>query len=304
MDGKKIVFIVIAVLTLAWFAGGDQKSSTSTSGSLFKLPTFTIAGSQSSGDKSSTIEKELQRANREADSISKEIGQLQIEKESSSLSREISFSSSNARSTDPNTEYLTLSLNNSHNGRVLITGFELRSTASGRGTTIPKGVELPFAGVINEETPIFIKPGDQVIVATSRSPVGYSFRENKCTGYFSQFQRFTPALRKSCPLASDEDEALLPNYFDDKCLDYLQTIPRCTAPFINFDTAFLQSQCKTFIEEKLNYKGCVEEHKSDPDFYKNIWHVYLGRNEELWKQQREVIKLYDLSKKTIGTITY
>lgn len=304
MDGKKLVFIIIVVLALAWFAGGKQENSSSSSGSLFRPPqAFNTAQSQSSNNKVN-LENEIKKANREADAIAKRITQLQIEKESSPLAKNISFFSSNAQSTDPGSEYLTLSLNNSHTGKTLITGFELRSTASSRGTTIPKGVELPFAGVINEETPIFIKPGDQVIIVTGRSPVGYSFRENKCTGYFSQFQKFIPALRKSCPLAKDEDEALLPNYFDDKCLDYLQNIPRCIVPLSNFETAFLQSQCKTFIEERLNYKGCVEKHKNDADFYKNIWRVYLGRNEELWKQKRETIKLYDLNKKTVGTITY
>ncbi len=202
----------------------------------------------------------------------------------------------------PETEYVTFTLNPSHKGKVLISGFEIRSAVTGNGTIIPKGVDLPFAGQVNYESPIFIDPGDKVILVTGRSPTGYSFKLNKCTGYFKQFQNFTPYLPEECPYPLEQNRSI-PGYLKDDCIDYLESIPRCNMPLNNIP-AHLQSECLSIVNEKLNYKSCVENHKNDKDFYKKEWRIYLGRDQKLWKNRREIIELLDLNKKKIGVVTY
>lgn len=287
MKGVPLGFIIIVVLATAWAANETAKEHPS--GSIFAI---SPAPTPSKPEPTAT-------------EIQKEIEKARIAAESSPLSKDISnFYAANRFSTKPETEYLTFSLSSQHEGKVLITGFEIRSPVTGQSAMIGEGVELPFAGVVNVEDPVFISPGDKVVVVTGRSPTGYSFRLNKCTGYFEQFQDFTPSLPRECPRAIDEEQPEPPNAFNDQCLDYIERIPRCTMPLKNTDIAYLQSQCRTFITEQLNYKSCVETHKNDKDFYKKEWRIYLGRSEELWKSKREIIKLLDLNKKTVDTITY
>lgn len=300
----KLVFIGILILAIAWSAAktpapklGNFASNSSQSGNSYKPPSNLPSDTNNIG-------YELGRIGQDANRIQQEIDANKAAAESSKLSRDIYFSSGGAGNTNPDSEYLTFTLSQNHIGKVPITGFELKSLITGRGITIPEAVTLPFAGVINEETPVFINPGDTVVLVTGRSPIGYSFRLNKCTGYFGQFQNFTPYLERNCPLPKDEADDFPPNYFNDACIDYIQSISQCTMPLNNYSTSLLQSQCQSFINEKLNYKGCVDEHKNDPDFYKKEWRIYLGQNEELWKSRRETIKLLDLDKKTVGTLTY
>jgi hypothetical protein len=306
MEGIKLAFIIIIVLAVAWTAAKNPISRPGnsfgfyapSSGGIYTPPSQLPTDTQGIGN-------ELNKINLDANRIQQEIKQNQIAAESSSLYNDIYLYASNAWSTDPKTEYLTFNLNSQHKGKVLLTGFEIRSTATGRGTTIPKGVELPFAGEINAETPIFINPGDTVILSTGRSPVGYSFRENKCTGYFGQFQTFTPFLQQSCPRPESENIAQAPHYFNDACLNYLDSLQSCIMPLQNIpDIGSIQSQCYIYVTEDINYKTCVDNHKNDPDFYGKQWRIYLSQEQELWKSQREVIKLLDLDKKTVAAITY
>ncbi len=305
MANPPIIFIVLIVLAVAWAAATNPPPkggllsglapAQSGSGGIILTETPTDTAS---------ISYELQKVQQEASRIQREIDANKRAAESSTLSKDIFFYASGAWSTDPATEYLMFTLSPSHVGKVLITGLEVRSSATGKGIIIPKGVELPFAGVLNQEDPIYISPGETVYLITGRSPTGYSFRVNKCSGYFSQFQTYTPFLPNECPAAADYKVTQTPGYFNDQCLDYLQRVPRCSIVLNNLDTAYLQSECQTFIREKLNYKACTEDFKNDPTFYRNEWRVYLNQNEELWKSKREIIKLLDATKKTIGTVTY
>lgn len=281
----KLVFIIILVLAMAWSANKNPAPQNAFLSAPYQPPTETFnagydfqSGYGDGGGGNETV-----------------VG-------NSSLAKNI-YLSAYGWSANPSTEYLTFTLDSYYKGKVLITGFEIKSAATGKGTLIGKGVDLPFAGQINYESPIFIDPGDTVVLVTGRSPIGYSFKVNKCTGYFEQFQDFTPRLREECPTPLNHELAQKFGYFNDSCLDYLQTIPSCNMP-LNDIPLYLQSECRSFVNEKLNYKSCVEEHKNDQDFYKKEWRIYLGRSEELWKERREVIKLLDLNKETIGTATY
>ena len=283
----KVLFIFVIIFAIAWSATKNQPTQNSFLNTIYKGKNLSV------------------RPFQKFDETNKYEGSIQTEKtdRKSSLNKNVSLYVYGSRNTDPSKEYVTFTLSPSHKGKVLISGFEIKSGVTGNGTIIPKGVDLPFANQINYESPIFIDPGDKVVLITGRSPTGYSFKLNKCTGYFNQFQDFTPKLPKECPVASDYNIASVPGYLKDACVDYLESIPRCNMPLNNIPPN-LQSECLSLINEKLNYKSCVEDHKNDKDFYKKEWRIYLGRSEKLWKDRREIIKLLDLNKETIGTATY
>ncbi len=199
-------------------------------------------------------------------------------------------------------EYVTIRLSASATSRVLLTGMTLKSEASGRTATIGKGAYLPQQGTVNPEESVYLEPGGVAYVVTGRSPVGYSLRVNKCTGYFEQFQNFTPQLPIECPRPKEEPVPPPPNHLPDACLEYIDGMRRCRIE-PNPPEA-LGEICRRFIRESFSYPRCVAAHKSDPDFYKNEWHLYLSHDLPLWKSTREVITLFDTAGKPVDTVTY
>lgn len=203
-----------------------------------------------------------------------------------------------ARQTDSQKEYLTIKASSQNTAPLLITGWSLLGK-KGLDIKIGQGAYLPYSAQVNPQQDIYLKPGEKAIVVTGESPVGTSFRLNKCIGYFEQFQDFYPNLTRNCPRPADED---LPLNLNDACLDYLERLPRCemliSVPW------YLSANCQSYINEKVNYKTCVDLHKNDPDFYGNEWRIYLGRTEELWKEKRETIILRDGNNNTIDWKSY
>ena len=202
----------------------------------------------------------------------------------------------------PAEEYITLQLSDSAPSRVLLSGMTLNSEASGRTATIGKGAYLPQQGTVNPEELVYLEPGGVAYVVTGRSPLGYSLRVNKCIGYFEQFQNFTPSLPVVCPLPKTEPLPPPPNSLSDACLEHINSMRRCRIepqPPVE-----LGEECIRFIRDSFTYPKCVAAHKSDTDFYKNEWHLYLSRDLTLWKSTREVITLRDAAGKVVDTVTY
>lgn len=204
----------------------------------------------------------------------------------------------NTKQTDPQKEYLGIRASPQNDSPLRITGWALEGK-QGLDIAIGQGTYLIYSAQINPQEDIFLYPEEKTFIITGESPVGTSFRLNKCTGYFEQFKDFYPSLPKECPYPKDED---LPANLNDKCLDYIEGLPRCEAVIsIPWN---LSSACQDYINEKINYNTCVELHKNDPDFYKQEWRIYLGRGEELWKEKRESIILTDQNNKIIDWVSY
>jgi hypothetical protein len=187
--------------------------------------------------------------------------------------------------------------------KINITGWRLESAVSGIGDSIEGGTYLPYSGQVNSESGIFLEAGDKVIVSSGRSPIGTSFRLNKCTGYFEQFQDFTPAIPKTCPKAIDD----LPDFGVgdefERCVEFVKKMPTCEV-YLKSVPVNMGGACHEYITSKVNYNSCVSNHKDDPNFYTKEWRVYLGRNSELWKSKREIIKLLDSQGKIVDVVTY
>ena len=186
-----------------------------------------------------------------------------------------------------------------------ITDWKLKGKI-GLDIAIGKGASYIYANIASQpQEDIYLKPGEKVIIVTGKSPLGTSFKLNKCAGYFEQFHEFTPELNTECPLLRDEE---LPSNLNnnDQCLDYIERVSSCqTIVSIPYKySSKLSSSCQDYVTQNANYKTCLEKHKDDADFYLPEWRVYLERSEEMWKKKRETITLYDDKNSIIDSRSY
>lgn len=211
---------------------------------------------------------------------------------------------SGAGSSNPGNEYVELSVAQNAGVPVDLTGWTIESGATGNAAVIPKGTEVPTSGIVNAIQDIVLNPGESAVLVSGQSPIGASFRENKCTGYFGDFQTFSPPLPQNCPDPSDElDSFYGADYIrDEECIDYVKTLSRCQAALT--PPAGASSACQSFIINYLNYNGCVTAHQNDADFEGDTWRIYLGRSTSMWRTQNEVVKLIDASGNTVDEFSY
>jgi len=212
----------------------------------------------------------------------------------------ITLSAARAREKEAKKEYLIIAIKAGLDS-VPITDWKLKNS-KGEEFKIGKGARLVFSSQVNPQEDIVLGKRERAVVITGKSPVGTSFKTNMCTGYFQQFQEFVPSLRESCPFPGNE-ENIKSAGLNDVCLNYIDRLPSCRIP-LGQKPLNLNNECLNFIEENVNYNGCVKEHKLDADFYGNTWMIYLSRDNEIWKQQREIITLYDQNGKLVDSVSY
>lgn len=192
--------------------------------------------------------------------------------------------------------------------KVNITGWRIRSTVTGAQIIIGGAANLPFENM-KDQSPILLPDNARVIVSPGSSPIGTSFRINKCTGFFGEDNNFVPTLPNQCPYVSDDAPALS-KAIDDECLDYIDTLPRCTTfrerdfPKDEDGNNEIGSACRTFLLTKVNYPTCVANHLSDADFYKKEWRVYTGQRGIYTREQRENLVLLDNLGKVVDYYNY
>lgn len=211
---------------------------------------------------------------------------------------------SGAGSADPGREYIEISIAQGAGIPVDLSGWRLVSDASGKTSSIPKGTEIPVGGTINEDENIVLSPGMRALIISGKSPIGASFRENKCIGYFSSFQSFYPSLPQNCPAPSDELASFYgANYVRDAaCIDFVNKISRCQV--VLSPPANASGACQNFLITYLHYNGCVDAHKNDANFLGDSWHIYLGRTTAMWRTTHELVKLLDANGKTVDAFSY
>ena len=211
---------------------------------------------------------------------------------------------SSASSADPKNEYIEISIAQNAGVPVDLTGWSLSSAATGNTASIPKGTEVPTSGVVNAAQDIVLAPGARAILISGQSPIGASFRENKCIGYFSTFQKFSPSLPQNCPVPSDDLISFYGSDYirDPFCIDQVNQISRCQVTLTPPNG--MSNACQSFVVKYLNYNGCVDAHKNDTDFAGNTWRIYLGRTNSMWRTKHEVVKLLDINGKTVDAFSY
>lgn len=206
---------------------------------------------------------------------------------------------------DPDKEYLTISVSyRIPDAGINISGWRVESAAEARSFAIPEGVNVPRSGAVNPGAPIVLGPGQSATITTGESPIGISFRENMCTGYFEQFQNFSPPISRLCPLpSSDFERFYLGNTQNlDACKAYVRTVDRCEIPLDEPST--IGTDCYQFINTYLNYNGCVDAHKADHGFYGSSWRIYAGLDDEFFTHDHDSVKLLDASGRTVDLLSY
>jgi hypothetical protein len=323
MDAKNDLFLVIAIvviLGIAWaFTGGPQRII-SRQGPFLKPPEPLGTGEaygrrvffRDSSDSSSSppadersIKREIERAQEELERVQEELENIQKYGTASQYEESVTIAkrTSGPKAEDPNDEYILLTASRNNSDNILITGWQLESLVTKKRVTIGGGAPLFRSGIINSEPAIFLAPREEAVISTGRSPVGASFRINKCTGYFEQFQDFSPRLSLSCPSATDEFDQFAIPITDSICEDIVRSIRRCEMRTKALPIGS-SSECSDFISRTLNYAGCVERHRNDTDFFGDEWRIFLGHDEELWRNQREIIRLLDREGKTVDVFSY
>jgi hypothetical protein len=188
---------------------------------------------------------------------------------------------------------------------VSITGWRLESARSGKRVTIGYGSNLPNLGDTATEH-IVLRPGDYAYVISGPSPEGgLSFRDNKCTGYFTVTQRFYPNVSGSCPRPTAEIPYQAVEWYDgrvEECADYVRSLPYCS--IIPAVPQRFAGACQEYISQHFSYPGCVNDFKNDPDFYLNHWFIYVNQNEPLWRSTHDTVVLYDAAGKPVDYFVY
>lgn len=217
----------------------------------------------------------------------------------------ISRSLSGVAATDPEEEYVIISVPSYGGTATSLAGWKIVNAENGDGAAIPQGAELPVSGRVNTLAPITLEPGEEAIIVTGRSPIGVSFRENSCTGYLEDRQDFFPPLSASCPTPYQELSRFYDEDDDDdyrRCQTYVQTLPYCAAE--TRVPADVPNSCESFVEDTLNYNGCVARHKNDDGFKSRTWRVFLGERSEIYDRSRGGILLLDAENKVVDSVSY
>ena len=306
MNGKRdlvIVVLLLVALGVAWYYTGGTANPLARSGPLFTLPqqgygipAYVVPSVQY------TPAPTDQGYNPNAvTTISNYLGTF--DERPSPYSAYVTLEQSGASSGLEN-EYLTLRVSYNAPQKITVTGWRIESSATTIGVSLPQAAELPFLGNVNNPSTVSLSPGQTAYIITGRAPSGTSFRTNMCTGYFEQFQNFNPPLRLECPSPQDEaTRALATGNYTQGCYDVVRTLGRCTLTFASIPVD-AGSACQSFIQDTLTYNGCINAHKNEPKFYRDEWYLYLNRDQELWRQRSERIRLLDENGRVVDVVSY
>lgn len=262
-------------------------------------------GSSSNKEVAEAVKEAQQQTERLAEDVNKEIAKSKR----SPYYGKVSLSGIvGLYSNDPDREYITIYAELEKNETLNITGWYLKSEVTGYFAMIPKAALLPFP-FTKTENDIVLGQRDRVYLTKGFSPIGISFRTNKCTGYFEENRTFTPSLPTICPEADKENLPTFSSVYDrnDECIDIIERISSCTTvghSFVRDLPDTVTSSCKNYLLEQINYNTCVARHFSDTDFPGNEYRVFLNKFGPLWRTSHDRINLYDENNLIVASITY
>jgi hypothetical protein len=258
------------------------------------------------------VEYELSDIQNQVDTLSDEVTYQSIFGTPSQHRGKVTFDSNSiatAKSTSNRTEYLTIRASSNNKAAIAITGWRVVSAIRNKDGSIQEAYignasQLPVVGEVNPVYGVTLAPGGIAYLVTGASPFGISFKVNKCSGYLSQFQEYTPALARSCPLPIDDLRLIDQKVpYVNACDEYLRQLPQCTAIFSTTPKEY-GTECDQFIKHELTYNGCIDNHRYRPEFYTKEWRIFLNKQNELWRNKREIIKLLDNEGKTVDMMSY
>lgn len=183
-------------------------------------------------------------------------------------------------------QIMKITVRNDAENSVDVTGWTLEST-SGK-ISIPQAIGLYDPSLLNQSqlSDIILNKGDYLYIFGQASPMDLNFKLNKCFGYLNATYDFNPDLPNQCPFP-DKSEMSGTTL---ACQNYLSGLSSCQAPSSQELNNLGDSACSSFSDSRLNYRGCINRYKYDPDFYKDEWYVYVGTNFVKEKNERVVLR--------------
>ncbi len=326
-----IGFILIALIAVWVLSGGPRKVVSSVQTSVndaienatpsvdepgFRLPwqpvqlfpTLDITGAlnDSEYDTASDPQDRLIELEREYDRLKKEVDTSRTFGTPSPYAGKVGIvdSTSGIRGEGVAQEYVEVSAAYTNAEAIDITGWTLESALSGVRVAISPAAAPFLAQSTNVLSPVLLAPGSLAILATAASPIGVSFRENSCTGYLQQFQSFSPPLARECPSPSE----LLPlteqnlMRYGDACFDELRSLSECQFPQSLSTT--ISGSCHAYLTENLSYNGCTANLRNRSSFQSNVWRIFFGSPQELWRDTHDAIRLLDREGRTVSVFVY
>ena len=216
---------------------------------------------------------------------------------SSTFHEIITISRFSGNSTDPIREQITLS-NKSQTETVNITNWTITNARNAR-ITIPQVQNLPGLTSI-QVSDLILTPRGTVTITIGTQARNMNFRQNMCTGYFTQTSKFTPSIGNRCPNVADTENL---THFSDRCLEKIDGLRGCRTP--DSDDLFgVEGECADFMVDNYSYAGCVNAHKNDADFYDNKWFIWMQRSTEMFRNTHETITLRDQNDKFVDERGY
>ncbi len=210
---------------------------------------------------------------------------------------------SGIKESEPEREYFVLLVSSALPEPIDITGWKVFDKNKKISYSLPKGIKVLGTGGIQKAVPIRVGAGNTVIISSGRSPVGSSFRINKCSGYRSQFKNFTPTIKTQCPKPLDEFISFgsVP-YTDNKCFDIVNRMGTCTT--VTDIPTGISDKCHELLENVITESGCVGIHRNDSDFFSSEWRLFLGSQRGLWRNEDNVLYLLDKERRLVTTLVY
>ncbi|MAZ67229.1 hypothetical protein CL652_00465 [bacterium] len=205
-------------------------------------------------------------------------------------------------------QYIEIRAKETNAQPINISNWSIQSMISDTWIGIPQGVERYVAGEVNELQDIYLRPGDRALIATKQSPVGVSFRVNRCSGFLGTTQTFEPSLRTACINPRD----ILPPTIDNlkeygaECVRFAENFDRCS--YVTDNTrgySNLSQACLDRIQPRLTYNYCIEAQGNDEDFFNpGEWRIFLNQDGVAWRDSYEVVRLLDENNRTVDVVTY
>lgn len=205
------------------------------------------------------------------------------------------------RDKDANKDFIEIIARSTNKKPINITGWKIKGITDLTAREVGQGTLVFAQGKVSDMADILLYPGDRALVLAGESPVGASFKLNKCIGYLEQFQVFTPHLPQSCPNPALDSGSKL--YSDANCDLFLKSVMRCNVYVKEFPSQ-VTDNCKKIVDEELNYNSCVAAYSATRDFSQKEWRVYLGGSDELGSEDGDVISIFDQKSALIDTIFY
>lgn len=308
---KYTIIVILIVIVLFWFLGGGIGKIVSAARSFHFL---TFSDLLTSTSTLSNFQLPWQPAMPTVDVIP--VGELGDYGELGESAPHASFANASAyanqvaiiegaaRTQTASGQYVELRAEPSLTAPIRISGWSLESALSGVRAYIPQATNTFLQSRINPVVDVVLPPSGSAVVLTGISPVGVSFRENKCTGYLGTLQPFVPPLRQACPAPLSEIPRTSENVtkYGASCFDYLASLAPCTFPVS--PPPSLTAACLSTIQNRLSYSGCVSAYGGSTSFAQNSWRLFLAQGEPVWDGEHDVIRLLDSEGRVVSILSY